>query len=216
LWLFFNQETVSIFVPKRRAAPLPCLGWVRRSGYNAGLAGYTGNRWSPMSVCSTSPARIRPMRTGDLSAVLALQQRCYQAHLIESADALASRHRLSPSTCWVAERDAELLGYLFAHPWQGEALPALDTPLAVLPEAPDTLFIHDLALHPAARGQRLAPRLIDAVMQQARERRLRYTRLVAVQDAADFWSRHGYRTFPLPAAKLASYGPGAVGMQRPL
>jgi len=200
------------------AGPAAGLGVRAPRGYNGGPAGLSGMVVLVMPPAShpIAVAQIRPMRASDLTAVLALQQHCYQDHLIESADALASRRRLSPATCWVAERDSELLGYLFAHPWRGEALPVLDAPLATLPEAPDTLFIHDLALHPAARGQRLAPRLIDAVMNEARERRLRYTRLVAVQDAAGFWSRHGYRAYPLPVTKLASYGPGAVGMQRAL
>ncbi|KZE30283.1 hypothetical protein AVW16_12705 [Crenobacter luteus] len=156
------------------------------------------------------------MRATDLDGVLAVQRRCYRPELIESRAALASRHRLAPDTCWVAARDGALLGYLFAHPWQGEAPPALDAPLAALPAMADTLFIHDLALHPDARGLGLGPRLVDAALAAGRARGLVRSRLVAVQGADAFWSRFGYRAARLAPAKLARYGDDAVGMARAL
>ena len=67
---------------------------------------------------------LRPMQVRDLPAVLQVQQHCYPAEMLESRDALASRQRLSPDTCWVAERPGQLLGYLFAHPWAGSRPPA--------------------------------------------------------------------------------------------
>lgn len=169
-----------------------------------------------MSIALATPAEImiRPMKISDLPAVLQIQTHCYPPELIESEAALASRHALAPESCWVAAHRT-VLGYLFSHPWQGEHAPALDTPLTALPQDADTLFIHDLALHPQGRGQGLAPKLIDAAFQTARRQGLRYSRLVAVQGASHFWSRHGYRT--QDALKAGDYyGEGAKVMGRTL
>lgn len=159
---------------------------------------------------------LRAMRATDIDAVLAVQAQCYRDDLIESRAALASRQRLSPDTCWVAEEDGHVHGYLFAHPWQGEQPPALDTPLPALPEHCDTLFLHDMALSKTARGQGLAPRLMEKVLQYARHSGLNCARLVAVQGADHYWKRQGFLPYPLRPGKLACYGQGAQGMLRAL
>lgn len=159
---------------------------------------------------------LRLMQVQDFPAVLQVQQHCYPPSLIESRDALASRHRLSPDTCWVAERPGQVLGYVFAHPWAGGRPPSLNRPLERLPETVDTLFIHDLALHPDARGHGLGPRLVQTVLGQGRRRGLRQARLVAVQGAARYWKRFGYQPCARDDYTRQAYGEGAVGMQRAL
>lgn len=155
---------------------------------------------------------LRTMQAADFDAILAIQAQSYPANLIESRDALASRHALSPDTCWVAEHGGEVKGYVFAHPWHGDTPPQLNQPLARLPPQHDTLFIHDMALCRSTRGRGIAPRLLARLQDKARERGLRFARLVAVQGAQHYWARHGYRPYPLPAAKLACYGDDATGM----
>ena len=159
---------------------------------------------------------LRAMRAADIDAVLAVQSQCYRAELIESRDALASRQRLSPDTCFVAEVDGRVRGYLFAHPWQGETPPALDTPLPALPEHCDTLFLHDMAISERLRGRGVAPRLMEKALRSARARGYRYARLVAVQGAASYWRKLGFKPYPLGRGKLACYGDGAEGMLAPL
>ncbi|OWY40718.1 GNAT family N-acetyltransferase [Xenophilus sp. AP218F] len=168
-----------------------------------------------MSVVAASQDAIalRRMQPLDLPAVLKVQQRCYPPHLLESPEALASRQQLSPDTCWVAASSGKLLGYLFAHPWRGETPPKLNVELRQLPADADTLFIHDLALHPDARGHGVAPRLVEQALRQARQRGLRYTRLVAVEGAAPYWQRFGYRSYRIPGYGLGAYGDSAVSMQ---
>ena len=87
--------------------------------------------------------------------------------------------------------------------------------LEQLPTAADTLFIHDLALHPDARGHGLGPRLVQTVLGQGRRRGLRQARLVAVLGAARYWQRFGYQASRDNEAN-AAYGEGAVCMQRSL
>ena len=105
---------------------------------------------------------LRTMQAADFGAILAIQAQSYPANLIESRDALASRHALSPDTCWVAEHGGEVKGYVFAHPWHGDTPPQLNQPLARLPPQHDTLFIHDMALCRSTRGHGIAPRLLHA------------------------------------------------------
>lgn len=151
------------------------------------------------AVCRRQDAIVlRPMQVQDFPAVLQVQQHCYPPSLIESRDALASRHRLSPDTCWVAERPGQLLGYVFAHPWTAGRPPSLNRPLERLPDAVDTLFIHDLALHPDARGHGQGPRL------------------VAVQGAARYWKRFGYQPCARDDYTRRAHGEDAVGMRRSL
>lgn len=159
---------------------------------------------------------IRPMAESDLDAVLDVQRHCYPFHLIESRAALLSRQQLAPRTCWIAASPQGCLGYLFAHPWAGDKLPALDAALPQLPEQPDSLFIHDLALHPRGRGRGLARRLLRPVFEHARRNGLRYTRLIAVEGAARFWSTLGYEAGQTSPDKTAQYGEDAVVMARAL
>ncbi|MGL6072231.1 GNAT family N-acetyltransferase [Craterilacuibacter sp.] len=156
---------------------------------------------------------LRTMRMSDLDAILAIQSQCYCNELIESRSALASRHQLAPDCCWIAEHEGEVRGYLLAHPWQGQQPPQLDSPLSALPESCDLLFLHDMALSPAARGLGIAPRLMDKALHYARQRGFRHASLVAVQGADRYWQRLGFTPYPLHASKLARYGHGAQAMR---
>ena len=152
------------------------------------------------------------MQASDLPAILAIQRLCYPAHLIEPAAALQSRRQRAPGHGWVARRGGQVLGYLFSHPWQRTSLPKLGQDLPALPPAPDCLFLHDLAVHPDGRGQKVAEQLLHASYRPARAAGLRHGRLVAVEGADAFWARHGYRRQSEAASGLCGYGEQAVLM----
>lgn len=162
---------------------------------------------------------VRPLRTADLDAVMAIQSACYTAFAPESRDAMAAKPRLAPGTCWVASAGAQgrPLAYLLALPWrQGEA-PALDAVLDQLPPAPDCLYLHDLAVAPEARALGLGAALVERFLATLRRGPWRRAALIAVQDAAPYWQRHGFvrqRPDAALAAKLCTYGPGAQYMLR--
>jgi len=145
----------------------------------------------------------RRMLPADLPAVDALGTAIHTAHP-ERAAIAAERLALAPETCFVLATP-EIQGYLVAHPWAGDP-PKLDTLLGTLPAQPDHLYLHDLALAPAARGQRhpagILPLLPNPIA------------LISVNGTAPFWQAHGFRPAPIAPAKLASYGPGAVYMRR--
>ncbi|MDQ8020888.1 MAG: GNAT family N-acetyltransferase, partial [Moraxellaceae bacterium] len=76
----------------------------------------------------------------------------------------------------------------------------------------DSLYLHDLAVLPRMKGQRLAQWLVQHAWARAWSMGLRSSALVAVQDSLPFWSRLGYARHaplaPSQAVHLRSYGDG--------
>ena len=64
------------------------------------------------------------LTAADLPAVMAIQAACYTELVPESQASLDAKRVASPSTCLVATRDGEVVGYLFALPWTAGQPPA--------------------------------------------------------------------------------------------
>lgn len=167
-----------------------------------------------------SQLTIRPIVADDLPGILAVQQACYGDGFLEPGDALASRWTRSPAMCLVALRDAEVVGYLLSHARHAWTPPKLHVPLPPANAADVLWFMHDLAIAPAGRGQRLGEHLYAAACAASQAQGLQQSRLVAVQGADVFWHRLGYRNAVIagePLATLrATYGDDAQWMQRTL
>jgi len=159
---------------------------------------------------------IRPMQASDLDAVLTLQGAIYPPHYHEPRTVFASKLSLAGEFCFVVVQEHALMGYLFAHPWPQSAPPALFAAIGQLPEGADSLFIHDMALHPDCRGQRMGQQLLQRCLDAARDAGLCCSTLVAVQDAAGFWQHQGYRPCPTRATTdfPGRYGSDALFMHR--
>lgn len=158
---------------------------------------------------------IRAMQPSDLTAVLAVQALCYHGDLPESAASLGAKLSAAPDSCFVALQQGELRGYLFSLPWRLGSLPAHDAPACVLPVDADCCYLHDLAVHPEARGSGAAAALLARFL--ARAQALEQACLVAVQDSSAYWARQGFAVVTeaaLRPASLASYGEAAVYMRR--
>ncbi len=159
--------------------------------------------------------QIRPLEPRDLPGLLAVQLACYGEGFVESADVFA-RRLASPANCSLAvEQGGRVVAYLAAY----RSLLGKVTPLhgdfeAV--SAPDTLYLHDMAVLPACAGQGLARALLAPLLQCARAEGLGHSALVAVQGAQGYWVRHGYVPWALHDAaqrqRLAGYGADAVYM----
>ncbi|NOL49852.1 GNAT family N-acetyltransferase [Pelistega europaea] len=84
----------------------------------------------------------------------------------------------------------------------------------------DTLYLHDMAIAPQARGLGLKHQLLTRVLQQAQQLSLKQALLVAVQGAAPVWRKQGFEVVDAQklglADVLASYGDDAVLMYRKL
>ena len=161
-----------------------------------------------------SAAIWRPMQAGDLPTVFDLAARIHADHP-EGDDVFRDRLRLFPEGCLIAEDGEGLrVGYAVAHPGVAGTPPPLDSRMACLPRAADSLYIHDVALAEEARGLGLGSAVMPLMRDIARRHGLPRMALVAVNGSAPFWQREGFRPMAhAPAsltAKLASYGPDAA------
>lgn len=154
-------------------------------------------------------ATIRLIQQADLPAVVALQDGCYSDALYESPALLSQRLHAAANSCWLAENSAgELLAYLFSYP----SINGYVTPLASAfapAAAPELLYLHDMAVSPAARGLGLANNLLGIAKQHALSLGLTKLVLVAVQGSVPYWQRHGFAVVKQLSASatsaLASY-----------
>ncbi|RZJ29619.1 MAG: GNAT family N-acetyltransferase [Brevundimonas sp.] len=158
------------------------------------------------------------MTADDLDAVAAIAVIGFPDHF-EGRDLFENRLALNPSGCFVLSNGAgEPKGYMVAYPWRADAAPALNTLIEAIPDEAAVMYLHDMALHPDARGGGYPGVAVEALAESARGAGWPAVALVAVNDAAPFWARHGFvvRETPELAAKLASYGADARYMLRPL
>ena len=160
---------------------------------------------------------VRPMRLADLDAVLGIQRACYGEGFLEGADVIARRIASRVGLSCVAERAGRVCAYLAAYRTQPGKLTALHGDFDATAQ-PDTLYLHDLAVHPQATGQGLAQTLVRHLWAQGAALGLAGSALVSVQGSQDFWARLGYQVHALDdpgqQQRLASYGAGACYMVR--
>jgi GNAT superfamily N-acetyltransferase len=137
-------------------------------------------------------AIIRPMLGSDVPAMLGVQAQCYESAMNEPAEVLLARHEACPDTAWVAlDAHGQVAAYLVAYRSRlGKPTPlghafehALDA---------DVLYLHDLAMGFALRGQGVAQQLVSHARAQARTMGLRGLALVSVNDTVGFWQCMGF------------------------
>ncbi len=155
------------------------------------------------------------MTAADLDRVSEIAAIGFPDHF-EGRDCFENRLDLNPSGCFVLETPEGIEGYLVAYPWRADAAPALNTLIEAIPADASVLYLHDLALTPAVRGQGWSKPAVAAVVDLAMSGGWPAIALVAVNDATGFWRGHGFevRETPEMAAKLASYGSDARYMTR--
>lgn len=172
-----------------------------------------------ISPFSSRPV-LRPLHANDLPALLRIQLACYGHEFIEGAEVYA-RRLASPLNCsLVCEWEGRICAYLAAYRSQQGKVTPLHGDFAVAHGAPDTLYLHDMAVLPSLAGRGLARALLERMWAIGSAARLHRSALVSVQDSQAYWARQGYTSQPLHDAversRLASYGDGAVYMVRAL
>lgn len=194
-------------------APLPhsCVGGSDGGGGGGGRGGSPGR-----SERERVPGglRIRPLAEGDWPRVAALEAEVYApAGLSEGREALESRGRASPSTCFVLEAGDRIAGYVLALPYPPSRYPDLERP-EERSFTSSHLHLHDLVVADDLRGRGLGSRLVRHLAAAARQG-YEEVSLVAVGGTESFWARHGFR--PDRRVELpASYGENAVYMSGPV
>lgn len=158
------------------------------------------------------------MTAADLDAVARIAVVGFPDHF-EGRPCFENRLALYPSGCFVlAAGDGEPQGYLVAYPWRADAAPALNTLIPAIPADATVMYLHDLTLLPTVRGGGWSRPIVERMVQDARAAGWSTLALVAVNEAAPFWERHGFTIVEVQgmAAKLADYGADARYMSRRL
>ena len=151
------------------------------------------------------------MQASDMADVERIGDAVHQA-FPERTAVPAERLALFPDGCLIAgDATGAVIGYAVTHPWHLDRPVPLDTLLGGLPANSDCLYIHDVALRPAARGTGLGRAVVTILAGVAERHGLRAMALTAVHGSVPFWTTCGFAVVESPAlaAKLASYGPDA-------
>jgi GNAT superfamily N-acetyltransferase len=165
----------------------------------------------------TDLAVWRPALAADLAELERIGNAIH-ASLQEGPEVFANKLALFPEGCFVLAQNGAVAGYGIAHPWVLGTVPALDRCIAALPPSPTCLYIHDVVVLPAVRGQGAAGVLVDRFEAIARRHRLPSITLVSVYGTDRLWERYGFQTASEPelADRLASYGATARYMRKSL
>jgi GNAT superfamily N-acetyltransferase len=155
------------------------------------------------------------MTADDLDRVVEIAAIGFPDHF-EGRHCFENRLSLWPQGCFVLAGGERVEAYLVTYPWQAARVPALNSLIDAIPGDATVLYLHDLALTPAVRGQGWSRPAMEAVLELARTGGWPTVSLVAVNDAVAFWRGHGFEVCETPdlEEKLSSYGPDARYMTR--
>lgn len=138
--------------------------------------------------------KIRPMIASDLDAIEVIQAEAYAGYFLESANVIAQRFALSPTTAWVAEREADVCAYLVGYWSRVGKINPLNAPFSHVENA-DCLYLHDLALLKAAQGFGVGRKLIQAAEYHVLQNAAHAIALLSVQNSKAFWQGFGFSEF---------------------
>jgi ribosomal protein S18 acetylase RimI-like enzyme len=155
----------------------------------------------------------RPVRPTDLDAINLIADEIHTS-LPERSEVFEEKCRLFPEGCFALVREEEVLGYGISHLWQIGDIPHLDTFLRKLPDSPNCIFIHDVAVLPQARGKNAAGEYIELIAAVARKYEITRLTLVSVYNTDVLWSRYGFKVVDNLSLveKLDDYGQSAKYM----
>lgn len=162
---------------------------------------------------------VRLMQKSDIKEILRVQSECYLSAKLESEAILKARLRVSPDSAWVAVDREGVCAYLVAYRSHWGKVTPLDKVFQV-PQIPNCLYLHDLAVGCRAIRQGLGERLVSCATELALDEGLAFSSLVSVQGSRKFWERMGYcvvEDLSTEATRdLATYGSAALYMSRTL
>ena len=160
-----------------------------------------------MGSTSIAPAAWRDAAQGDVAAISAIER---AVHTIGAERPAVYREKIAlfGAGCRVLETERSIIGYGIAYPWRLDDVPQLDRFLGEIPPDADCLFVHDVAMLPAARRNGAGRGFVEHAARLARLLGLHYLALVSVYGTQDLWGRCGFAPSPsaAAAAQLATYG----------
>jgi GNAT superfamily N-acetyltransferase len=155
-----------------------------------------------------------PLHQRNIDDVLRIQKTAYPENYLEDAHSFIAKIAASPGVSCAAWRGDVMVGYLIAVPLStddGVELNSSEVPAVPLGEA-RVMYIHDVAVHPDARGAGVADLLLRRLINCVQGTSVSEWRLVSVQGSQGFWENRGFVVSPEPPP--IGYGPEAVLMLR--
>ncbi|MDI2112140.1 GNAT family N-acetyltransferase [Commensalibacter nepenthis] len=159
---------------------------------------------------------IYPATDRELDDILRIQDLCYHEIEPESPEVMASKLHTSPNTCFVAKDTNGVRGYLLSLPSSLGNPPQLHSNTQTTEPDPNCLYLHDLAIHPNARGLGVGKLLIQYFAKTALEKQFQHASLISIQNSVPFWEKYGFKVIPPNAylqKKLKTYGDNATYME---
>ena len=160
-----------------------------------------------MASASMALAAWRDAAQCDVAAISAIER---AVHTIGAERPAVYREKIAlfGAGCRVLETERSIVGYGIAYPWRLDDAPQLDRFLGEIPPDADCLFVHVVAMLPAARRNGAGRGFVEHAARLARLLGLHYLALVSVYGTQDLWGRCGFAPVPSAAtsAQLATYG----------
>lgn len=193
--------------------------WITSCGaYSISYAARAFNGFAPLPYTTIRSTLIRRTEPHDWDAITEIESDTYlPLGLSEGRDALVSRGRLSPETCFVVEAERQVVGYLLALPCDPDTYPDLHQPdiassnptnLHPANLNPANLHLHDMAVAADFRRRGFGKRMLGRLVTEARRLGYEQISLVSVGGSDGFWSARGFRSRP-EVAVTSQYGPDA-------
>lgn len=135
-------------------------------------------------------------------------------HLPERPEVFEEKFNLFPEGCKKLVMNYRIVGYCISHPWILNNIPPLDSFLSKLPEQPNCIYIHDIAILPIARGKSASNLYISELIKIAKSHNINNLALVSVYGTTSLWERHDFQiiTDTILEKKAESYGNTAAYM----
>lgn len=157
--------------------------------------------------------KVQAIKENNWGDILVIQEDAYHEFALEELEVLKSKQFVSPDTCFVCMSElGDVLGYLLSHPWRGFEPPKLSQSLLYVEES-ESLFLHDMAVKPLAKGRGAGRSMLNELIKIAKKKGVKNITLVAVQGAKRFWSLFGFKEVSNHQV-CSSYGENAVLMNK--
>jgi ribosomal protein S18 acetylase RimI-like enzyme len=133
---------------------------------------------------------IRQMTLADLPAIDEMQRVAFIPELWEDMSLFQGILEKYDRSSFAAHKNGVLLGYLLTHPSR-ITRDDFENGCEELSGDEDSLYIHDLCIHPNGRGAGIAKLLLQNLEEFAKENGFSRFAGIAVQNTDDFWLKQG-------------------------
>ena len=132
------------------------------------------------------------MEIADLTSINEVQRAAYIPELLEDMSIFELILENDSQSSFVAFDDGRMSAYVLSYPSMLDR-DDFESGWRDLTGEENTLYIHDLCVHPDYRGQGIAQRLFGKAEAYAREKDMEQLAGIAVQNSENFWSKFGFK-----------------------